>query len=281
MKFPEFLKKFPDFINIPLAEWTDEAMDWLLTHFSNFFDYISAIFLMLLLYIERFFMWLPWWALIGIVFIASWRLLGWLYAFILAGMLFLIGSFGYWDDAMRTLALVTGAVILSLAIGVPTGIAASRSNRFEAIIKPLLDAMQTMRSFVYLIPALMFFGIGEVPGVIATVIFAMPPAIRLTCLGMQQIPEELIEAGKAFGCNTWQMLWKIELPSAFPSIMMGVNQTIMMALSMVVIAALIGAGGLGAAVMRSLATVDVGLGFESGLGIVVLAMLLDRVVRPD
>jgi glycine betaine/proline transport system permease protein len=200
--------------------------------------------------------------------------------FCLLGFLLLL-NLGLWTEMVATLALIVTSTIISLVIGIPVGIINARSRLLYVITRPILDFMQTIPPFVYLIPALMFFGIGEVPGVIATVVFAMPPAIRLTCLGIQQIPNELIEAGRAFGCNTWQMLWKIELPTAFPSIMMGVNQTIMMALSMVVIAALIGAEGLGSAVMRSLATVDVGLGFESGLGIVILAMLLDRIVRPE
>jgi glycine betaine/proline transport system permease protein len=193
----------------------------------------------------------------------------------------LIFNLGLWEEMIETMALILTATVLSLIMGIPIGILNAHNKLSNFITRPILDFMQTIPPFVYLIPALMFFGLGEVPGVIATVIFAMPPAIRLTCLGIQQVPTELVEAGKAFGCNTWQMLCKIELPSAFPSIMMGVNQTIMMSLSMVVIAALIGAGGLGAAVMRSLAMVDVGMGFESGLGIVVLAMLLDRIIRAD
>ena len=198
--------------------------------------------------------------------------------FCLSGFL-LILNLGLWDEMIETLALILTATIISLAFGIPVGILNAHNREIDIFTRPILDFMQTIPPFVYLIPALMFFGLGEVPGVIATVIFAMPPAIRLTCLGIQQVPLELVEAGRAFGCNTRQMLVKIELPSAFPSIMMGVNQTIMMSLSMVVIASLIGAGGLGSAVMRSLAVVDVGLGFESGLGIVVLAMVLDRIMR--
>jgi glycine betaine/proline transport system permease protein len=191
----------------------------------------------------------------------------------------LIYNLGLWEEMIATLALILTATLISLVVGIPAGVLNAHNRILFVITRPILDFMQTIPAFVYLIPALMFFGLGEVPGVIATVIFAMPPVIRLTCLGIQQIPEELIEAGRAFGCNIWQMLFKIELPSAFPSIMMGVNQTIMLALSMVVIAALIGAGGLGGAVMGALATVDVGKGFESGLGIVILAMLLDRMIR--
>ena len=199
-------------------------------------------------------------------------------AFTVMGFLLML-NLGLWSEMIETLALILTATIFSLVIGLPVGIFNAHNRTAYLITRPILDFMQTIPPFVYLIPALMFFGLGEVPGVIATVIFAMPPAIRLTCLGIQQVPFELKEAGKAFGCSTRQMLFKIELPSAFPSIMMGVNQAIMMSLSMVVIAALIGAGGLGASVMRSLAMVDVGLGFESGLGIVILAMLLDRIIR--
>ncbi len=195
--------------------------------------------------------------------------------------LLLILNLGLWQEMGETLALILTATLISLVMGIPIGILNAHSRMSYAITSPMLDFMQTIPAFVYLIPALMFFGLGEVPGVIATVIFAMPPAIRLTCLGIQQVPKELREAGLAFGCNTKQLLTKVELPCAFPSIMMGVNQTIMMALSMVVIAALIGAGGLGEAVMRSLAIVDVGLGFESGLCIVILAMLLDRIIRAN
>lgn len=200
--------------------------------------------------------------------------------FCLLGLL-LILNLGLWQDMIATLALILTATLISLLLGIPAGILSARFRAVQLISRPILDFMQTIPPFVYLIPALMFFGLGEVPGVIATVIFAMPPAIRLTCLGIRQVPVELVEAGRAFGCSTWQLLLKVELPGAFPSIMMGINQTIMMSLSMVVIAALIGAGGLGAAVMRSLAVVDVGLGFESGLGIVILAMLLDRIIRTD
>ncbi len=190
-------------------------------------------------------------------------------------------NLGLWKEMLETLALILTATLFSLVVGIPVGILNAHNRIAYIVTRPVLDFMQTIPPFVYLIPALMFFGLGEVPGVIATVIFSMPPAIRLTCLGIQQVPGELKEAGLAFGCNLRQMLFKIELPSAFPTIMMGVNQTIMMALSMVVIAALIGAGGLGAAVMRSLAMVDVGMGFESGLGIVILAMLLDRIIRSE
>jgi glycine betaine/proline transport system permease protein len=267
---------------IPIGETVTRLVDYLTTALSSQFRAFSQI-------MESFINAQEWLlsALHPLIVIGIFTAVSWFLRkskgttlFCLLG-LFLIYNLGLWKEMVETLALILSATFLSILIGIPIGILNAHNRLLNIISRPALDFMQTIPPFVYLIPALMFFGLGEVPGVIATVIFAMPPAIRLTCLGIQQVPVELIEAGKAFGCNTRQMLFKIELPSAFPTIMMGVNQTIMMALSMVVIAALIGAGGLGASVMRSLAVVDVGLGFESGLGIVILAMLLDRVIRAE
>lgn len=267
---------------IPIGDVVSNIVDFLMTTFGEQFRIVSGL-------VEAFIDKLEWVlsSVHPLILILVFTLVSWflrksksISLFCLMGF-FLILNLGLWNEMIETLALILTATIISLFVGIPIGIL-NAHNRYAYIIsRPILDFMQTIPPFVYLIPALMFFGLGEVPGVIATVIFSMPPAIRLTCLGIQQVPKELKEAGKAFGCNTWQMLFKVELPSAFPTIMMGVNQAIMMALSMVVIAALIGAGGLGAAVMRSLATVDVGLGFESGLGIVILAMLLDRIIRTD
>jgi glycine betaine/proline transport system permease protein len=168
---------------------------------------------------------------------------------------------------------------VALALGVPIGIAAGRSDRTEAALRPALDFMQTMPAFVYLIPAAMFFGLGQVPGTIATVIFALPPTVRLTSLGIRQVPRDLVEAGLAFGCTSRQLLLRVQIPTALPSIMAGINQTIMLALSMVVIASMIGAGGLGNEVLRGIQRLDVGLGFESGLAVVLIAILLDRITQ--
>jgi glycine betaine/proline transport system permease protein len=267
---------------LPIGDGVTWLVDWMTEAFSREFRLFSDMLETVIKGMEHGLLALHPLLLIILLTIGAWLLRKSISTaiFCLGGFLLLL-NLGLWKEMNATLALILTATIISILIGIPVGILNARNRSLFLITRPILDFMQTIPPFVYLIPALMFFGIGEVPGVIATVVFAMPPAIRLTCLGLQQIPRELIEAGRAFGCNSWQMLWKIELPSAFPSIMMGVNQTIMMALSMVVIAALIGAGGLGAAVMRSLATVDVGMGFESGLGIVVLAMLLDRLVRPE
>lgn len=193
--------------------------------------------------------------------------------------LLLIVNLELWEQTMESLTLVIVATLIAVVIGVPVGILAARKSGFRSVIKPVLDLMQTMPAFVYLIPALMFFGLGRVPGVVATVIFAMPPAIRLTTLGIQQVPAELTEAADAFGATPRQKLYKVELPMALPTIMAGINQAIMLSLSMVVISAMIGAKGLGAEVLRGISRLDIGLGFESGLAVVILAMSLDRITQ--
>ena len=191
----------------------------------------------------------------------------------------LVWAMELWGHTIETLALVLSATLLALAVGVPLGIACGRSARAERMIRPVLDFMQTMPAFVYLIPAVLFFSLGKVPGAVATVIFAMPPSVRLTALGLRQVPPELLEASDSFGATSWQQLAKVQMPMALPSILAGVNQTIMLALSMVVIAAMIGAGGLGGVVLRGITQMKIGQGFEGGLAIVVLAMYLDRVTH--
>jgi glycine betaine/proline transport system substrate-binding protein len=199
--------------------------------------------------------------------------------FVVLALLFIMNQ-GYWLPTLETLSLVIVAALVSTAIGVPLGIAAAHRPRFYAALRPVLDLMQTLPTFVYLIPTLVLFGLGVVPGLISTVIFALPAPIRLTQLGISSVPEALLEAGQAFGATRLQMLWKIELPCAAPTIVAGVTQCIMLSLSMVVIAALVGAGGLGVPVVRALNTVQVGMGFEAGFVIVLLAIILDRITRP-
>ncbi|MTD99076.1 choline ABC transporter permease subunit [Paracoccus sp. YIM 132242] len=196
------------------------------------------------------------------------------------GLLFVLNQ-GYWDEMMQSLTLVLGACLVCMAIGVPVGIAAAHRPRLYAWMRPVLDLMQTLPTFVYLIPAIVFFGIGMVPGLLATVIFVLPAPIRLTQLGIASTPPALVEAATAFGATPRQLLWKVELPSALPQIMAGLNQTIMLSLSMVVIAALVGAAGLGVPVVRALNSVNTSLGFESGFVIVVVAILLDRMLRME
>jgi len=186
---------------------------------------------------------------------------------------------GYWEETLQTTTLVLVATIIALILGIPIGIWTARSTWADTIIRPILDFMQTMPAFVYLIPAIFFFSVGNTPGVIATIIFSLPPAVRLTKLGIQNVPGEVIEAGYAFGATEKQILYKIQLPLAMPSILAGVNQVILLSLSMVVIASMVGAKGLGSIVYRSIQQNDVALGFESGLGIVILAIILDRITQ--
>lgn len=218
---------------------------------------------------------------IAVLGVLAWRVRGWKVALFVVVSLLLILNLGLWSLTIKTLAIVLTATIVSTLIGIPVGILKAHSKVIHTITRPILDFMQTIPIFVYLIPALMFFGLGTVPGVIATIVFALPPPVRLTYLGIRQVPVELIEAGKAFGSNRWQMLYKVEIPNAIPSIVMGINQCIMMSLSMVVIAAMIGAGGLGKEVMRAMATINIGMGFEAGLGVVILAIILDRLIRTE
>jgi glycine betaine/proline transport system permease protein len=271
---------FPEFVRIPLADWIDALMDWLLTQFAGLFDAIGHILLMVLLYIERFFLWLPWWLVVVLVGLISWRIMRkWWMGIGMAALLVLIGSFGYWRLAMMTLGLTTAAVLVSLAVGIPVGITMAKSDLVESIIRPILDAMQTMPSFVYLIPALMLFGLGKVPALFATLIYAVPPVIRLTNVGIRQVSEEVIEAARAFGASSRQILFEVQIPLAVPSIMVGINQTTMMALAMVVIASMIGARGLGLEVLLAINRIEVGRGFEAGISIVFLAIIIDRITH--
>ncbi len=207
----------------------------------------------------------------------TWYMAGWKNSIIAFLGLLLTENIGLWIAFVETLALVLTAEILVILFGIPLGIWAARSNRFNAVIRPVLDFMQTMPAFVYLIPAVMFFGLGLVPGVVATFVFALPPLIRLTNLGIRQVPAELVEAADAFGATGLQKLMKVQIPVAKPTILAGVNQSIMLGLSMVVIAAMIGAGGLGEDVLRGIQRLRVGQGFEAGLVVVVLAVILDRI----
>jgi glycine betaine/proline transport system permease protein len=272
--------EFPTWIDLDLAGWIDAVMSWILSNWGGFFDAVGDAILVVLLWIENFLLWVPWFIIIIIVgLVAWWAIRHWLAGIIMAAFLFLIGSFGYWDLAMMTLAIIIAAVIISFVIGIPTGIIMARSDRVERIIRPILDAMQTMPSFVYLIPALMLFGLGKVPAVFATIIYAAPPVIRLTNVGIRQVPESIIEAAKAFGSNGRQVLFEVQVPLAVPSIMVGINQTTMMALAMVVITSMIGARTLGLEVLLAINRIEVGRGFEAGLSIVLLAIIIDRITN--
>jgi len=272
--------EFPELLQVPLAQWIDTAMSWVLTNWGAAFDAVGNAILLGLLNIERFLLWLPWTVVVVLVAITAWRVMRlWWAGPLMAGLMVLIGSFGYWDLAMMTLAIIVASVIISLALGIPTGIIMARSNAVESGLKPLLDGMQTMPSFVYLIPALMLFGLGKVPAVFATVIYAVPPIIRLTNVGIRQVPHSVVEAAQAFGSSSRQILFEVQLPLAIPSIMVGINQTTMMALAMVVIASMIGAKGLGMEVLLAINRIQIGRGFEAGLCIVLLAIIIDRITH--
>ncbi len=264
---------------LAIGRWVNDFVSYLLEHGSHTFDAIGATIDGFASAIEQGLQGMPTGLLIGMfVAIGFWRL-GWKFASFALVSLGFIAAIGFWPQTVVTLALTLSATLISLALGIPLGIWCAKYNRVNALVRPFLDFMQTMPAFVYLIPAAMLFGLGRVPGIIATVIFAMPPAVRLTNLGIRQVNKEQVEAGCAFGCNASQLLFKVQLPIALPAIMTGVNQTIMMALSMVIIASMVGAGGLGNDVLTSIQRLDVGLGFESGLSVVLLAIILDRITE--
>ena len=265
---------------IPLGAWLKAVVDFLNRHAQGFFDFIILVLGSIIDGLLAFLEWFPPMILLALLVVGAYLLHR---SIVLAAGVFfgllLVMNLGYWEATLETLALVLCATLVSVAIGVPTGIAAAHRPWLYTAIRPLLDLMQTIPTFVYLIPTLVLFGLGMVPGLISTVIFAIAAPIRLTHLGVSSVPKQLIEAGEAFGSTRRQLLWKVELPYALPTIMAGITQCIMLSLSMVVIAALVGADGLGKPVVRALNTVNVSMGFEAGLAIVVLAILLDRVCK--
>ena len=265
---------------IPLGNWIKSLVDLLNAHAAGFFDLISWALGGLIDGFTAVLVAIPPLVLIVLLAALAWflhRSKG-LVALVVVSLLLII-NLGYWKETLETLALVVTATALCLLIGVPLGILAAHRPRFYTVLRPILDLMQTIPTFVYLIPTLILFGLGVVPGLISTVIFALPAPIRLTYLGVSRVPQPLLEAGLAFGATRSQLLWKVELPHAMPTIMAGLTQCIMLALSMVVIAALVGADGLGKPVVRALNTVNVARGFEAGLAIVLLAIMLDRLCR--
>jgi glycine betaine/proline transport system permease protein len=264
---------------LPLGDAVNGAVRVLIDHNGGLFDSAGRVIEGLAGVIENVLQLAPPWVVIAAAAIVSWRRLSWRFAMFAGLSLLLIAVLGYWPQMIVTLGLTLSATLISLALGVPLGILAARNRHVHAVLRPALDFMQTMPAFVYLIPAVMLFGLGRVPGIIATVIFAMPPAVRLTTIGILQVDKEQLEAGQAFGASGWQLLFKVQLPLALPALMGGINQTIMMALSMVIVTSMVGAGGLGGEVLSSIQQLDVGLGFESGLCVVLLAIILDRITQ--
>jgi glycine betaine/proline transport system permease protein len=270
---------FPDW-HTPLRDGTNRAIEALVVNFGDQFEGLANALLKALVAIEQGLRGVPPWALLLVTallaFAASRR---WTFALAAAAGLWAVGALGQWDPAMQTLALVLVSVAVSLAIGLPLGVAASRSRWARRLVLPVLDLMQTIPSFVYLIPAAMLFGLGKVPAILATVIYAVPPLVRLTDLGIRQVDAGAIEAAKAFGATRWQLLMKVQLPLSLPSILQGINQTTLMALAMVVIASMIGARGVGETVLVGLQRNDPGTGLVGGLVIVILAVVLDRTLQ--
>jgi len=272
--------RFSDYYVMPLDDWIETFVkDWLVPNARPFFQAIQVPVDYVLRALETFLLAIPF-----PVFLLGGVLLAWLFskrgvAIFTAIAIVLFDIFGIWEETMTTLAMILTSVVFCAAVGVPLGIMAASSDRFASIIRPILDIMQTIPAFVYLVPIVMLFGVGIVPGIIATIIFAMPPIIRLTNLGIRQVNEDLVEAAYAFGSTPWQVLWDVQVPLALKTIMAGLNQTLMLSLSMVVIAALIGAGGLGLTVYTGLGRLDVGAAALGGIGIVLLAIVLDRITQ--
>ncbi len=279
-------------MNLSIGAAFEALINWLQNNFQPFFDALTVAISSTITVLEEILLFLPSWAMILLLTAFAWWVasrgvgiftflgMGLLekFQFTLFGTEFIIGM-GFWEITMETLALILTATLLSLLIGIPIGIWAAKNDVVDATVRPILDFMQTMPAFVYLIPAVVLFGLGAVPGVIATFIFATPPCVRLTNLGIRQVSEEAIEAAQSFGSTPTQLLFKVELPMALPTILAGINQTVLLALSMVVIAALIGSGGLGDPVVEGIQQLRIAIGFEGGLAIVILAIFLDRVTQ--
>lgn len=275
-----WLMEFPRGILLDIKKPIDQAIDYMMVNWGGFFDGVSAVLREILLAVKTVIDIIPWWALIIFVFLATLKMAKKpLRALLYAGMLFFIGAIGLWSLMYTTLAIIVTSVILSLLLGFPLGILISFSDRSGKMMRPVLDTMQTMPSFVYLIPAVMLLGLGNVPAVIATVIYSMPPIVRMTNLGIRRVDKEVVEASKAFGSTRWQLLTKVLVPQALPTIMAGINQTIMMAIAMVVTSSMIGARGLGSEVLTGINRLESGRGFAAGIAIVILAVIIDRLTQ--
>jgi glycine betaine/proline transport system permease protein len=260
----------------PLGLGVDAAVEWLLNNGQGLFEVVQVAIERLTATLEFVLAQPAPWLFALVVAVVGWRLVGGSFALFSLLGLNLVLALGLWEPMLATLALVITSSLLALLLGFPLAVLGTRQPWLWRLLRPGLDLMQTMPAFVYLIPAVMLFSTGAVPAIIATLIFAMPPIVRLTYLGITQVPTDLVEAGRSFGCSDLQLLWMVQLPSALPTVMSGVNQTIMLALSMVVITSMIGGGGLGDVVLRGIQQLNVGLGFEGGIAVVILAVILDR-----
>ena len=271
---------FPEAFQAHIAPAVNNFINGLIEAYAPFFDSVAGGILTVLITINDFLVIVPWWGYILAVGILSWYSSKKIIAsIILASLPYFIGMFGLWPMALESLSVIITSVLLALIIGLPMGVLMAEVKTVALVLRPLLDGMQTMPSFVYLIPAMMLFGLGKVPAVFATLIYALPPVIRLTALGLNQVPKAVEEAALAYGATRWQLIKEVRLPLAMPSILAGVNQTTMMALAMVVISSMIGARGLGQEVLVSINRIDVGRGFEAGMSVVFLAIVIDRLTQ--
>lgn len=266
----------------PFGVWIDTAIDWLAVNLATFWDVVAWPIDTLLGYFTGFLQWIPWPIVVVAVVALGWVLRNWKIGMVCGVSLLGMGFLGadFWDLGMQTFAMIITAVFFCVVLGMPLGILAARNDSFDASLRPALDAMQTIHPFVYLLPAIFFFGLGTVPGVIVTVIFAMPPMVRLTNLGIRQVPSDVVEAARAFGTRDFQLLREIQLPLARPTILAGLNQSLMLSLSMVVIAALIASGGMGQMILRGVQNGQNALAGTSGIAVLLIAVILDRLSQP-
>ena len=267
-------------MSLDIKKPIDDAIEYMVQNWGGFFDGVSDTLRVLLLWVRTAVNIIPWWALIATVFVLTLKTSGRLSrALLYAGLLLFVGIIGLWEMMYATLTIIVTSVILSLLLGFPLGVLISFSDRASRLVRPVLDTMQTMPSFVYLIPAVMLLGLGNVPAVIATIIYAMPPIVRMTSHGIRQVDREVVEAAQSFGSTRFQLLTKVLIPQAMPTIMAGVNQTIMMAISMVVTCSMIGATGLGSEVIKGINRLQSGRGFAAGTAIVIVAIIIDRLTQ--
>jgi glycine betaine/proline transport system substrate-binding protein len=277
--FKSNINRFPETISIKLGIYVEEFVSWLTKNFQGFFDGLAIGVNWIVGSIRNLLAFIPWFIFIFIIFLLGWKTIDLKSGIIYAFMMFLVGALGLWNDMIYTLSIVITGVIISIIIGIPLGIYMAYNSKAESIMKPLLDGAQTMPSFVHLIPAMIFFGLGTVPAVFATIIYSTAPCIRLTNLGIRRVPKEMREAAYSYGSSSWQVLTKVELPQAMPTIMAGINQTTMAAMSMVVISSMIGAKGLGENVLIAINRTDMAMGFDAGISIVFLAIIIDRITQ--
>ena len=275
----ESMIKYPVNIGPDLTGGIDAVITWVIVNLGWFFDAVSDYLKIALGKLRDFLVWIPWPVMVALIFLTGWRVASLAVGAVSAVGMVAIGLVGLWEPAMITIAIMIVSVTIAVGIGVPIGIIGARNNTADTLMRPILDAMQTMPSFVYLVPGIMLFGLGNVAAIMATVLYAIPPCIRLTNLGIRQVDPAVVEASRSFGPSPFQLLLKVQVPMAIPTIMAGINQTVMMALAMATIAAMVGAGGLGIEVLRSMGQLEEGKAFVAGCAIVVMAIIIDRITQ--